>query len=100
VNPAKIALRYLLALSAFLAANDSFAQATVAAQVSARVLAHCTTTLAQPRSTCSQQTMLVQSNVSGASANVTASGTDVRVRQLGGPRPKIELSGKQATVTF
>jgi hypothetical protein len=94
------ALWPLLALSALLAARDSYAQSVVAVQVSARVLAPCTTTLAQPQPTCSQQTMLMQSNIRAASANVAVSGTDVRVRQLGGPRPKIELSGTQATVTF
>jgi histidine ammonia-lyase len=100
VKPAKNARWSLLALSAFLAANDAYAQAVVAVQVSARVLAPCTTTLAQPQSTCSQQTVLMQANIRAASANVTVSGTDVRVTQLGGPRPKIELSGQQATVTF
>jgi uncharacterized lipoprotein YajG len=100
VKPAKNAQWSLLALSALLAANDSYAQAVVAVQVSARVLAPCTTTLAQPQSTCSQQIMLMQANIRSASATVSVSGTDVRVRQLGGPRPKIELSGTQATVTF
>jgi hypothetical protein len=100
VKRAKNALWPLLALSALLAARDSYAQATVAVQVSARVLAPCITTLAQPQPTCSQQTLIQQSNIRSASANVTVSGTDVRVRQLGGPRPKIELSGQQATVTF
>ena len=100
MKPAKNAQWSLLALSALLAANDAHAQAAVAVQITARVLAPCTTTLAQPQPTCSPRTMLMQSNIRGASANVSVSGTDVRVRQLGGPRPKIELSGQQATVTF
>lgn len=100
MKPAKNAPWPLLALSAVLAASESHAQATVAVQVSARVLAPCTTTLTQPQSTCSQRTMLLQSNIKGASATVTVSGSDVRVRQLGGPRPKIKLDGRQATVTF
>jgi hypothetical protein len=100
VRPAKYAEWPLLALSAVLAASESHAQATVAVQVSARVLAPCVTTLARPKPTCSQQTMLLQSHIRGASASLAASGNDVRVRQLGGPRPKIELNGRQATVTF
>jgi hypothetical protein len=100
VRPAKNARWPLLALSAVLAASESHAQATVSVRVSARVLAPCVTTLAHPQSTCSQTTMLTQSHIRGASASLAASGTDVRVRQLGGPRPKIELNGRQATVTF
>ena len=100
MRPATYAEWPLLALSAVLAASESHAQATVSVQVSARVLAPCVTTLARPQSTCSQQTMLLQSHIRGASARLAVSGTDVRVRQLGGPRPKIELNGRQAIVTF
>jgi hypothetical protein len=89
-----------MVLSAALAAGDVHAQSAVAVSVAARVLASCTTTTAHPQSTCSQQTVAQQSNVVGASARISTTANDVGVTQNGGPSPKIELSGNQATVTF
>jgi hypothetical protein len=76
--------RLLLAWSAALAATNVHAQASVAVTVSARIVASCTTTMMHPRSTCSQQTILQQSDVIAASAKVSASSDDVRVTQRGG----------------
>ena len=92
--------RLVLALGAALAASGAYAQATMMVSVSARILALCTTTITHPQSTCPQQTVLQQSNVAGASAKISASGNDVGVTQKGGPSPKIEVNGNQATVTF
>jgi len=89
-----------LALCAALAAHDVCAQATVTVSVTARVFASCTTTIAHPQSTCNQQTMMQQSGLAGASARISTTANDVGVTQKGGPSPKIELSGNQATVTF
>ena len=89
-----------MALCAALAARELHAQAAVTVSVAARVLASCTTTIAHPQSTCGRQTMIQQSNVAGASARIATSANDVGVTQQGGPSPKIELSGNQATVTF
>lgn len=92
--------RLILAVSAALAAGNVLAQAAVTVSVAAHVLASCTTTTAHPRSTCSQQTVAQQRNVVGASAKNSTTTNDVGVTQNGGPSPKIELSGNQATVTF
>jgi uncharacterized lipoprotein YajG len=92
--------RLVLVLGAALAASDVHAQATLVVSVSARILASCTTTIEHPQSTCPQQTVLQQSNITGASAKISASGNDVGVTQKGGPSPKIEVKGNQATVTF
>jgi len=94
------ARRVILTLSAALAATNVHAQAFMAVTVSARVVARCTTTMLHPESTCPRQTVLQQINLKGASARVSTSGSDVRVTQIGGRQPKIELSGRRATVTF
>ncbi|HXZ91402.1 MAG TPA: hypothetical protein VEG36_00845 [Burkholderiales bacterium] len=95
-----IAARLAVALGAALAAGSVHAQAAVTVSVAAHVLASCTTTIAHPQPTCSQQTMAQQSDVAGASARIATSVNDVGVTQQGGPSPKIELNGNQATVTF
>jgi hypothetical protein len=92
--------RLILAVGAALAAGGVHAQSAVTVTVAARVLASCTTTMAHPQSTCSQQTVARQSNVVGASAKIATTANDVGVTQNGGPSPKIELCGNQATVTF
>jgi len=91
---------FVLALIAALAASDAYAQASVAVSVVARIVAPCTTSISHPQSTCSQQTVIQQSNIRRASASISVSGNDVRVTQRGGPSPRIELSGNQAIVTF
>jgi len=92
--------RWFLALGAVLAAANLHAQASVAVSVSARVVTPCTTMMLHPRSTCSERVFLQQSDVRGAWARISAFGDDVRVRQVGGPQPKVELKGRQATLTF
>src|SRR5512135_264326 len=96
VHPAMNARWFFLALIAALATSDAHAQASVAVTVTARVVARCTTTLSHPQSTCPQQTVLQQIHIRSAWATVSVSGNDVRVTQLGGPPPKIQLSGRQA----
>jgi len=92
--------RFLLAFGAALAASDAHAQASVSVSVAARIVAPCTTSIPHPQSTCSQQTVLQQSNIVRASASISVSANDACVTQRGGSSPKIELSGTQATVTF
>jgi len=100
VSRAMNARSFALALSAALAASDVHAQASVAVSVVARIVAPCTTSISHPQSTCSQQTVLQQSDIKRASARISTSENDVRVTQRGGPSPRIELRGKQAIVTF
>ena len=94
------ARRVVLTLSAALAATNVHAQAFMAVTVSARVVARCTATMLHPQSTCSQQTLLQQISLKGASAKISTSGSDVLVTQIGGRPPKIELNGRRATITF
>ena len=100
VSRAMRARWFVLALVAALAARDVHAQAAVAVSVVARVVAPCTTSISHPQSTCSQQTVIRQSNIRRASASITVSENDVRVTQRGGPSPTIKLSGNQAIITF
>lgn len=88
------------AMSVALAAAQAHAQANLQIVVTARVIAHCTTTLSRPQSTCSAQTLRYLQGVTNAAARISAAKTDVRVSQSGGPQPRIERKGNVAEVTF
>lgn len=88
------------AISAALAATQAHAQATVQVTVTARVIAHCRTTMSHPQSTCSAQILRAQQNVTGAAAAISATKEDVRISQTGGPQPKFQRDRNVVLVTF
>jgi hypothetical protein len=85
----EIVARRLLLLVASLAASDAFAQSgSTVLSVTARIVAPCTVTSTNPKSTCSEQTLSQQSDVSPASARISTSGSEATVTHKGGFRPR------------
>lgn len=90
----------VLVVAVLLADGSAFAQSSAALSVSARIVAPCTTTSANPQSTCSLQTLARQSDITNASARISTSGGETTVTHKGGPPPTIETQGNEISVSF
>lgn len=92
----------LIALSILsgLGAGHALAQSSARLSVNARVVAPCTTTSNKPQSSCSEQTLVQQSNVPNASARISTTDTEAVVTHKGGLPPKIEKRANQISVDF
>ena len=83
-----------------LAPGDALAEATMALQVTARVVAPCTISLSSPQSSCSDPVLAQQMNVMNSSARISSLGTEVRVTHRGRLTPVIERREDQVSVNF
>jgi len=91
----------LLLLVATLAVGDAYAQsASTVISVTARIIAPCTVTSNNPQSTCSEQTLTQQSDVSPASARISTSDNEATVTHKGGLPPTIEKLRDRILLTF
>lgn len=83
-----------------LAACPAFAQSSAMLSVTARVIAACTITSSNPQSTCSDEILASQSDVTHASARISTSDTETVITHKGGLPPKIEKKENQISVSF
>lgn len=87
-------------VTASLAASEAIAQSSAVISVTARIVAPCTITGENPESSCSEQTLAQQSDVTNASARISTTEDDTVVTHTGGLPPTIEILGKQISVNF
>ncbi len=80
--------------------DPALAQSTAVITVTARIIAPCTVTSSSPQSTCSDQTLALQSNVTNASARISTSDNETVVTHKGGLPPRIEQQGDHVSVSF
>jgi hypothetical protein len=91
----------LLLLVATLAVGDAYGQsASTVISVTARIIAPCTVTSTNPQSTCSEQTLTQQSDVSPASARISTSDNEATVTHKGGLPPTIEKLRDRILLSF
>jgi hypothetical protein len=83
-----------------LVAGRALAQSSATLSVTARVIAPCTVTSGNPRSSCSELTLARQSNVINASARISTSNTEAVVTHKGGVPPRIARQGDRISVGF
>lgn len=83
-----------------LVADQALAEVSATLSVTARVVAPCTVTSANPESSCSEQTLAGQSDVTNASARISRSESDTTVTHKGGVPPRIERQGDRILVSF
>jgi hypothetical protein len=83
-----------------LGARAAFAQSSAVISVTARIIAPCTITSGNPQSSCSEQILAQQSDVTNASARISTSNDETVVIHKGGLPPIIETVGKQISVSF
>ncbi len=83
-----------------LVARAAFAQSSAILSVTARVIAACTITSDNPQSSCSEEILALQSNVTNASARISTSADETVITHKGGLPPKIETQGNQTSVSF
>ena len=90
-----------LALVAAIAAGDAFAQsASTVISVTARIVAPCTVSTTNPQSTCSQQTLSQQSDITQSSAQITSTDNEAIVTHKGGLPPTIEKLRDRILLSF
>jgi hypothetical protein len=80
--------------------GETFAQSSAALSVTARIVAPCSITSENPRSSCSEQTLARQSDVTNASARISRSDDETVVTHNGGLPPRMEKQGNQLLVSF
>ena len=91
----------ILLLVASLAAGDACGQSSsTVISVTARIIAPCTVTSTNLQSTCSEQTLSQQSDVSPASARISTSDNEATVTHKGGLPPTIEKVRDRILLTF
>jgi hypothetical protein len=90
----------MLIVTVLLVEGSAFAQSTAVLSVAARVVAPCTISSSSPISTCSQQTLAKQGDITNASARVTTFGGETSVTHSGGLPPTIETRGNEISVSF
>lgn len=91
----------LLLLVVSLAGADAYAQsASTVISVTARIVAHCTVSSTNPRSTCSEKTLSRQGDVSPASARISTSDNEATVTHTGGFPPTIEKMRDRILLSF
>jgi len=83
-----------------LVASETFAQSSAILSVTARVVAACTISSDNPQSSCSEEILALQSNVTNASARISTSDNETVVTHKGGLPPTIETLGNQISVSF
>jgi hypothetical protein len=83
-----------------LVASETLAQSSAVLSVTARIIAACTTTTANPQSSCSEEILALQSNVTNASARISTTGNETVITHKGGLPPKIETQENQISVNF
>lgn len=83
-----------------LVSSPAWGQASAVITVTARIIAPCTITSDNPQSTCTDQTLALQSKITNASARISTSGTETVVTHKGGLPPTIEQQGNQVSVSF
>jgi hypothetical protein len=83
-----------------LIASETVAQSSAMLSVTARIIAPCMISSANPQSSCSEQTLALQSNVTNASARISRSGNETVVTHKGGLPPKIETGANFVSVSF
>lgn len=83
-----------------LVATPAFAQSSAVLSVTARVVAACTITSSNPQSTCPEQILASQSDITNASARISTSDTETVITHKGGLPPRIEKKGNQVSVSF
>lgn len=83
-----------------LVAREAGAQSSAVISVTARIIAPCTITSENPQSSCSEQTLAQQSDITNASARISTSDDETVVTHKGGLPPTIEILGKQISVSF
>jgi hypothetical protein len=83
-----------------LVAGQAVAQSSATLSVTARVVAPCTITSGNPQSSCSEQILALQSNVTNASARISRSNTGAVVTHKGGLPPRIETQGDHISISF
>ena len=84
----------------FVVAGQAFAQSSAVLSVTARVIAACTITSSNPQSTCSEELLALQGDVTNASARISTSDSETVVTHKGGLPPKIEEQDNQILVSF
>lgn len=90
----------MLIVTVLLVEGSALAQSTATLSVAARVVASCTTSSSSPQSTCSQQTLARQSDITNGSARISTSGSETTVTHQGGLPPTIETQGNEISVRF
>ena len=91
----------LLAAVAALTIGDARAQsASAVMSVTARVVAPCTVSTTNPQSTCSQQTLSQQSDITQSSAQITSTDSETTVTHKGGLPPTIEKLRDRILLSF
>lgn len=80
--------------------SETFAQSSGVISLRARVIAPCTISSDNPRSSCSEQTLALQSGVKNASARISTIGTQVVITHRGGLTPTIRNGMNQVSVSF
>lgn len=91
----------ILLLVASLAAGDAGAQSSsTVISVTARIIAPCTVSSTNPQSTCSEETLSQQSDVSPASARISTSDSEATVTHKGGFPPTIEKLRDRILLSF
>jgi hypothetical protein len=91
----------VLVVMATLAVGDVCAQSSSAViTVTARIVAPCTVTTANPQSSCSEETLAQQSDVASASARISTSNNDATVTHKGGLTPRIEKLSDRILLSF
>ena len=83
-----------------LVSGPAIAQSSAVITVTARIIAPCTVTSNNPQSTCSEQTLALQSDLTNASARISTSESETVVTHKGGLPPRIEQQGDHVSVSF
>jgi len=83
-----------------LCSSPALAQSSAVLSVTARIIAPCTITSRNPQSTCSEQTLAQQSDVTNASARISTSDNETVITHTGGLPPKIDKQENQISVSF
>jgi len=83
-----------------LVSGPALAQSSAVITVTARIIAPCTVTSSTPQSTCSDQTLALQSDLTNASARISTSDNETVVTHKGGLPPRIEQQGDHVSVSF
>ena len=92
----------LLAMISLFAAGEACSQsASTVISVTARIVAPCTVSTIHPKSTCSEQTLSQQSDVTSTSARVsTSEDNEATVTHKGGLPPTIEKLRDRILLSF
>ena len=91
----------LLAAVALVTVGDAHPQsASTVISVTARIVAPCTVSSSNPQSTCTEQTLSQQSDITQSSAQITSTDSEATVTHKGGLPPTIEKLRDRILLSF